>query len=162
MKLRSGKTTLLYLKQFTNYTAEFDNIKKAFMDNIRDVVINGAVEKDFRNKKAVIVNKIYSMFFKKFYEIHDECIHNFTNKEDDFVKLITALERNSVIILKDIEENLEGNGVKVKTLKKNVIGALEKAKNYKRSYKTEQKNAWCLVSCKVGSDLAVNISSYLV
>jgi len=139
MKLRSGKTTLLYLKQFTNYMEEFQNVRQAMIDNIVDVAINGGVEKDFRNKKAAIVNKIYSLIFVKFYEIHHECINNYDNKEDAFMTFLSAVERNSLKMLKDVEENLEGKGVKVKTLKKNVMRALEKAKNYKKSYQNEKK-----------------------
>lgn len=161
MKLRSGKTTISYLKQLSNHMVEFQNIDQAFMDNIRDFVFNGAVQKDYSNKKAAIVNKIYSLFSTKFHEIHTECVENFITKEDAFIMLIISLEKNSKVILKDIEDNIKLKGIERKNLKKNVMRALEKVKKYLKSYQTEKKNAWCRVSCKVGSDLAVSISNYL-
>lgn len=38
---------------------------------------------------------------------------------------------------------------------------LEKIKKYKKNYNTEKNNLLCRVSCKLGSDLTINISSYL-
>lgn len=161
MKLRSGKITIPYLKQLSNHMTEFEKINQAVIDNLIDVVYNGAVEKDFSNKKAAVVNKIYSLFSKKFDELHSECIENFINREDAFIKLISSLEINSKVILKDIEENSKDKGVKRKLLKNNVMKAVENAKNHIKTLQTDKNNLLCRVSCKVGSDLAINISSYL-
>lgn len=159
MKLRSGKITS-YLKQLTNYMAKFTNINATITTRLQVIILNnGNLDelKQYENKKAVIVNKIYSLFFTKFNELHDECIQYYDTGEDAFIKLISSLQISSKKVLRDIEESDKER----KTLKKNIMRTLEKIKNYKKTLQTDKNNLLCRVSCKVGSELTRNISSYL-
>jgi hypothetical protein len=158
MKLRNGKTTS-YLKQLINYMAKFTNINDTIIIRLHVIIFNnGNMDeiKQYENQKAVIVNKIYSLFFTKFNELHDECIQSPTG-EDAFIKLISSLQFSSKKVLRDIEESNKER----KMLKKNVMRTLEKIQNYKKTLQTDKNNLLCRVSCKVGSELTRNISSYL-
>jgi 5-bromo-4-chloroindolyl phosphate hydrolysis protein len=112
---------------------------------------------NFHNEKAILLNKIFSLFNLKFNELHYECINNYKTKEDAFIKLILGLEKSSNKILFEIERS----DVERKTLKKNIMRALEKIKNYKKTYQKEKNNLMCRVSGAVGSDLTRKISDYL-
>ncbi len=153
MKLRSGKNTILYTNQMYHYSEKCHNIKLMRYDKLGNMYINP----NYHNEKAVVLNKLYSLFITKFTQIHDECIQFYNEKEDTFIRLILGLEKSTNRILKEIE----ASDVERKTLKKNLMRALEKIKNYKNTYRKEKNESLCRLSCKLGSSLAINISEFL-
>lgn len=111
MKLRSGNTTISYLKQIQNYTAEFHKVREIIQKNKENDIINSIrngtpyINKDYSKPKVIIINKIYTLLFTKFTEIHEECIQNYIRKEEVFIRMLTSLENSSKTVFKDIKES---------------------------------------------------------
>ena len=62
-------------------------------------IINFKIYENYKNQKAYLLNKIFNLWYTRFYELHNDLIKFSIGKEDTFRNMIYILEKRGVFIL---------------------------------------------------------------
>jgi hypothetical protein len=112
-------------------------------------------------ERIKILNQYYIFTYLNFYGLR-HYMHNTTNgKENSFIIHIKTLEEKGFIFLDQIRELDNGHFKLVKALKQNIVKTCKKIRKYIDTYNNDKKEAYILLSCRIGFDLMKHIKSYL-
>ena len=118
-------------------------------------------KKTTKKYRINILNKIYNIVHNEFYEIRHH-VHKVTSKKEyPFILLIKAIKERGELLLDELTQP-DNQGVKSsKALKQNIIKTIKKIRKYIDNYNNEKKEAFILLSSKIGIDIVKYVKSYL-
>lgn len=139
-------------KKIISYT-KLTRLTDAFQNNIRK---NGT-----KNNRIYILNLLYNTVYNEFYEIRYDIHKTTTKKEDFFIHLIKAFEKRGIVILDELTQPDNQVIKSSKALNRIILKTGCKIRKYIDKYNNEKKEAFILLSSKIGIDIVKNIKSYL-
>jgi hypothetical protein len=141
-RILNERSSMGTIEKLRHLIGVFENIKK-----------NGP-----KNHRIFILNLLYNTVYNEFYEMRHDIHKSNVEKEENFINLIKTFESREKVLLNELQ--LEVN-VNAKSLKKIIIKTGNKIRKYIDNYNSEKKEAFILLSSRIGSDLVRHIRSYL-
>ena len=127
---------------------------------IRDLTLSFK-KKTTKKERINILNKIYNIVHNEFYEIRHH-VHKVTSKkEEPFILLIKSIKERGEVVLDELTQPDNQHVKSSKAFKRIIVKTCDKIKNYMDTYNNEKKEAFILLSSKIGIDIVKYVKSYL-
>jgi hypothetical protein len=114
-----------------------------------------------KQKRINIINQIYNIVHNEFYEIRHHYHQRNSEKEEAFIHLLKSLQESGEVLLDELTEPDNQDIKSSKALKRIVVKTRNKINNYIDTYNNEKKEAFILLSSKIGIDIVKHVTSYL-
>jgi hypothetical protein len=114
-----------------------------------------------KQERVNILNQIYNILHNDFFEIRHHAHKVASKKEETFIRLLKSAKKMGEVILDELTEPDNQDIKSSKALKRIVVKTRNKINNYMDTYNNEKKQAFILLSSKIGIDIVKHVTSYL-
>ena len=148
MLRRSERITTKYQSSF----AKLQNLTDVFIKNTKKIT---------KQERVNILNQIYNILHNDFFEIRHHAHKVASKKEETFIRLLKSTKERGEVVLDQLTEPDNQDIKSSKALKRIVVKTRNKINNYIDTYNNEKKEAFILLSSKIGIDIVKHVTSYL-
>jgi len=128
--------------------------------HLTDMFQNNMKKNGTKDHRIYILNLLYNTVYSEFYDLRCD-IHKKTNKKEEFfIHLLKTKKKRETVLLYELSQP-DNQCKSSKILERIIIKTSDKIRKYIDTYNNERKEAFILLSSKIGIDMVKNITSYL-